>query len=164
MALAAGVSVMEIHPYQGWHRGCGNGMVVGNVGMAVLSALACLMPRDKFNPYLDAAIKQRDMQGIPEIVKYHGGWKKWKLEVFGQNHTYDSREAVLKAASFVLETQKTAETESYKALSHELKEAGLKAARKKVDLVEAIVRLRYKEKWKKCLCCQEAWIYTFVCV
>ena len=134
MALAAGVSVMEIHPYQGWHRGCGNGMVVGNVGMAVLSALACLMPRDKFNPYLDAAIKQRDMQGIPEIVKYHGGWKKWKLEVFGQNHTYDSREAVLKAASFVLETQKTAETESYKALSHELKEAGLKAARKKVDL------------------------------
>lgn len=48
MAKASGVPVVVVEPKEGWHRACGNGMIVPNVGMAMISVLACVSPKPKF--------------------------------------------------------------------------------------------------------------------
>ena len=46
MAAAAGVGLVELDNTSQWHRGCGNGMIVGNVGMVVLSVLSSISPKE----------------------------------------------------------------------------------------------------------------------
>ena len=47
------VPAISLRDVQSWHRGCGNGMIIGNVGMVVLSVLASVRPT--------AAWKARDL-------------------------------------------------------------------------------------------------------
>ena len=52
LAAAAGVPLVPVGASDGWHRGCGNGMVVANCGMALLAILASLVPK----PELQASV------------------------------------------------------------------------------------------------------------
>ena len=154
LAEAAGVPVLELHPYQGWHRACGNGMVVGNVGMVVLATVAVLVPRPVvFDPYLNTCISQRDMLGIPDTVRYHGGWKKWRVSLGGTHHAFDDKKQAVQVAFEFLKVRNHLEFRSVKLLSEEVKEAGQKASRKKEELIEAVVRIRYKKNPPLCSCC-----------
>ena len=47
LAAAAGIDVVEPQIQQGWHRGCGNGMIIGNIGMVLVAVLSSLKPTPK---------------------------------------------------------------------------------------------------------------------
>ena len=105
---------------------------------------------------LDSAKTQHLTQGIPESLKFHGGWKKWRLEVCGIAHTFESREVGVQAALWIRDAQKELEGASRKVLQSHLQAAGVKVPRTKDDMATALIRFRYKAKDFGCICCQEA--------
>lgn len=99
------------------------------------------------------AIEQQEMLGIPAQLKYHGGWKKWRLEVGETTHSFLDKTQALQVSKWVGECMVRLESSSNHSLTAELKEAGLKAKRSKQDLVKAVLRLRYKAASHPCICC-----------
>ena len=95
------------------------------------------------------------MQGVPPILKFHGGWKKWRLDVGGSVHTFDSKELAMSATHGVQELQSTLAQQGMKELTDELKSAHHKAPRRKDEAVLAVLRLRYKAGDTTCSCCSE---------
>ena len=130
-------------------------MIVPNVGMAILAAISCLMPRDTYSPYLDLTIQKQGLLGVPAELKYHGGWKKWRFDIAGTYHVFESKDMAMRAVEWVSATRRSTDTSTTKKLNDELKVAGLKHIRQKNDAAEAVVRLRYKNlEHHHCCCCQ----------
>lgn len=206
MAAAAGIDMVEPQIQQGWHRGCGNGMIVGNVGMVLVSVLASLKPTAKleavpteqiyscfytrrilfgkncnyietfpsskqiedivlrlgphafnavlpFQAVLKEAREQQTLLGIPDTLKFHGGWKKWKLAVCDSIHTFQSKDQALDAAAWFQVTEAHLQQKPFKTLADEVKTVGQKGPRTKKDAVAAVLRIRYKKDPMGCMCC-----------
>ena len=189
LASAAGVPLVSAAGHQCLHQCVGNGMIIPNVGMVVLSVLASLSPSSKFKagrskneryiivcsrcfaksclsvwsiharayPLKDkmkACYQSRFLQGLPASLKYHSGWKKWKLDIGDQIHTFSSREDALMAHKLVLEHEEKSSTKTVKQLNAELSAAGIKPERTKDKAVQAAVRLGFRQNdTVVCTCC-----------
>ncbi|CAK9086423.1 unnamed protein product [Durusdinium trenchii] len=155
MAAAAGVGLVELDNTSQWHRGCGNGMIVGNVGMVVLSVLSSISPKEDLQAALSQAISDQDMLGVPEQLKFHGGWKKWRLEVGQSTHSFaaNDKAAAVAAAMWAKSCLAHLDCLPSKALLAETKESGMAAKRNKSSQIEAVLHLRYRAQKFACICC-----------
>lgn len=153
-ALACGIPLVDAQACEGWHSASGNGMIVPNVGMAVLAFVSCLEPRgEKYDPHLELAIRNRELLGVPESLKYHHGYKKWKLDIGGAAHYFAEKDTAVMAADWTAKTKRELEPRNGKDLKQELTKGGQKSPRLKSDMVEAVVRFRFKHGSLKCSCC-----------
>lgn len=132
-------------------------MLVPNVGMAILAVVASLEPvADVFNPYLDRALHDRNMAGVPDTLKYHSGYKKWRYEIGGTWHTFASKEDALMTVQWTADTKRKLDSLTVKVMQQELSDAGQKSPRLKPDVLQAMLRLRYKLHPRTCICCTGA--------
>ncbi|CAK9060774.1 unnamed protein product, partial [Durusdinium trenchii] len=150
---AALVPVVPVDSTGLWHRGVGNGMIVGNVGMIALSVLVSLKPKPLMEDAIARALRDRDLLGMPKELRFHNGWKKWRLEVGETTHSFTDKSQARAAATWLQQCKHQLELESGKALQEELKVAGVPRKRNKEDLVKSILRLRYKAENRGCICC-----------
>lgn len=67
-------------------------MVLPNVGMVIMAALSSVEPSDMLKGLLVQHAQDADLQGIPPIVKYHAGWKTWKVDVADTAHRIKTKE------------------------------------------------------------------------
>lgn len=105
---------------------------------------------------IERSASDQDKLGIPPIVKYHGGWKKWKVDIGGNQHTFSDKEAALDAAAWVQVWEIKLDQTKMAQLNAELKEAGQKTTRSKKDSMMAVLRHRYKSASMGCTCCFSA--------
>ncbi len=104
------------------------------------------------------AVMQKSLQdqwilGVPPTVRYHGGWKKWRLDAGGSTHSFLEKDIVLKAAAWAADKKAKLQVLHVKELSQKVKNAGLKVPRQKEELVEINLRLAYKSQDFPCVCC-----------
>ena len=97
----------------------------------------------------------QQLQGIPPSLKFHGGWKKWRLTVGGTQHNFDNREDAVAASRLVQEMGQTLQSVAMKELGKELSAAGFKTPRKKDEAIQSALRLRYKHGEMACTCCSK---------
>ena len=90
---------------------------------------------------------------MPKELRFHNGWKKWRLEVGETTHSFIDKSQARAAATWLQQCKHQLELESGKALQEELKVAGVPRKRNKEDLVKSILRLRYKAENRGCICC-----------
>ena len=103
---------------------------------------------------MKACYQSRFLQGLPTSLKYHSGWKKWKLDIGDQIHTFSSREDALMAHKLVLEIEEKSSIKTVKQLNAELSAAGIKPERTKDKAVQAAVRLGFRQNdTLVCTCC-----------
>lgn len=67
-------------------------MVLPNVGMVILATLSSLSPTAKLKEKLAHYADEPHFQGIPPHVKYHSGWKSWRVDLAGTFHRFKSKE------------------------------------------------------------------------
>ena len=106
-----------------------------------------------FQAVLKEAREQQTLLGIPDTLKFHGGWKKWKLSVSDSIHTFQSKDQALDAAAWFQVTECHLQQKQFKTLADEVKTVGQKAPRNKKDAIAAVLRIRYKKDPMGCVCC-----------
>ena len=106
-----------------------------------------------FQAVLKEARDQQTLLGIPDNLKFHGGWRKWRLAVCDSSHTFESKDQALDAAAWFQITECHLQQKPFKTLADEVKKIGLKAPRNKKDAVSAVLRIRYKKEPMGCICC-----------
>lgn len=122
--------------------------------MAILAVLASIEPvADTFNPYLDQALHDREMAGVPDSLKFHAGYKKWRFDIGGTWHTFSSKNDALLKVQWTAETKRTLDILTVKVMQKELSDAGQRAPRTKPDVMNSVLRLRYKLSPRTCTCC-----------
>ena len=110
----------------------------------------CFAPR---SPCFQCRASQQTLLGIPDTLKFHRGWKKWKLAVSDSIHTFQSKDQALDAAAWFQVTECHLQQKQFKTLADEVKTVGQKAPRNKKDAVAAVLRIRYKKDPMGCICC-----------
>jgi len=105
---------------------------------------------------LTKAKAHTDIQGIPDTIKYHGGWKRWNVNISGSSHSFDAKGDAVSVARWQVQERRKLESIAKKNLSPELQAAGLKLPRSKDEAVESVIRLRYKALPQRCQCCLPA--------
>ncbi|CAK9030552.1 unnamed protein product [Durusdinium trenchii] len=94
-ADVAKTPVLDIGPNEGWHRCVGNGMVIPNAGMVISCVLSCISPTAKLMGLICSYRGAHELQGLPPVIKYHSGWKCWRVEVGGTLHRMKDKEVPL---------------------------------------------------------------------
>lgn len=150
----SGVPAVKFHASEGWHCGIGNGMIVGNCGLVICATLACLTPKQPLMDLVLQGAQTLQSQGLPAGAKYHSGWKKWILDIGGQQHKFSSKEHVLETNIWRVTEIEAISGYNCKEMKGILTTAGVKAPAKKDSLQAGLLRLRYRERTEKvCICC-----------
>ena len=122
---------------EGWHAAAGNGMVVPNCGMVILSTLACLEPTQKLKDPIAKCVGVAHIQGIPPSMKYHGGWKKWLISVGGQNHQFLAKEQALDVHRWLVDVNHSLSQKSCAVMKEQL-DCKISSGKRRADIVEAL--------------------------
>ena len=97
--------------------------------------------------------KECETLGLPETLKFHAGWQRWRLDIGGQSHTFVSKEDALEAHRVVTNARQGFNTKTVKDLNVILTNAGVKAERTKPKAIEAVVRHSFRTSGIPCHCC-----------
>lgn len=63
---------------------------------------------------LERCLQQQDMLGVPDCLRYHQGWKKWRLDVGGSTHSFREKANAMEAARWSIETRNALQVKTAK--------------------------------------------------
>lgn len=154
-ADVSGTRIADVSPEDGWHTAVGNGMLVANVGMVVLSVLASLKPKPAVLKLIADYQHAAAHQGLPQCLKFHSGWQKWKLSFAGDVHKFREKDQAMEIHQWTLKETAKISSMTCAEMKSELKDTMSKIPRKKDDIGQAVLRLRYRKLTKhSCVCCE----------
>lgn len=151
----SGTRIADVSADEGWHSAVGNGMLVANVGMVVLSVLASLKPKPAVLKLIADFKSAAVNQGLPPGLKFHSGWQKWKLSFAGDMHKFKEKQHAMNVHEWTMKETSKISLMSCADMKTELKSTMSKIPKKKDDMGQAVLRLRYRKLPNPlCICCE----------